>query len=71
VITTTTSPKYNFDYGKIIYSYKLFHLNDMQVSILFLLEVLIKFNGVGSNPVEGRTKKHVLRPFLDLPYEKG
>jgi hypothetical protein len=43
----------------------------MQVSILFLLEVLIKFNGVGSNPVEGRTKKHVLRPFLDLPYEKG
>ena len=43
----------------------------MQVSILFLLEVLIKFNGVGSNPVEGRTNKHVLRPSLDLPYEKG
>jgi hypothetical protein len=55
-ITTTTAPKYNFDYGKIIYSYKLFHLNDMQASTLFLLEVLIKFNDVGSNPVEGRTK---------------
>ena len=40
----------------MIYSYKLFHLNDMQVSTLFLLEVLINFNGVGSNPVEGRTK---------------
>ena len=39
-----------------LYSYKLFHLNDMQVSPLFLLEVLIKGNGVGSNPVEGRTK---------------
>jgi hypothetical protein len=37
-------------------SYKLFHLNDMQASTLFLLEVLIKFNDVGSNPVEGRTK---------------
>jgi hypothetical protein len=28
----------------------------MQVNTLFLLEVLIKFNGVGSNTVEGRTK---------------